>query len=1058
MNQATSFSVYNASAGSGKTFTLVKEYLKIVLTAESAYHFQKILAITFTNKAAAEMKERILESLRSFADEEANDMLLLISEETGMDAKKIQARSKRILENILQNYAAFTITTIDSFTHKLIRTFAYDLGLPLNFEVEMDGAKLIGEAVDMLISKIGTDSLLTQVLIDFSLQKVSEDKSWDIAKELNSIAKMLLNEGDRIYLQNLQLKSLEDFKSLEKKLKIEKRKIAALFIEKGQEGMAVIDALGIPYNSFSYTELPNFFKKLLNFQNLKFDELKFNGRLHKAVSNASFYAKKTEQTIQEKIDGAAPQLIALYEQVEQLYSAQFEKYILIDLVLKSLIPLAVVNHIQQELNSIKEQNNIRLSAEFNQLISDKIKREPAPFIYERLGEKFQHYFIDEMQDTSLLQWQNLIPLIDNALSQEQGSLLLVGDAKQAIYRWRGGEAEQFINLSLDGKGIEHNPFVIEKSNQNLAVNYRSFSEIIHFNNAFFTHVSQYLTNDAYNDLYVVGNQQQLNARTGGYVQLDFVEGADPSKEAREMAKQEKVLALIMDLDSSFKKSDVCILVRRNKEGVAIANYLSENGIEIISSETLLLQNSSKVKFLVDLLRFIQNPLNENAKFEVLSYLYDALKVSEPAHDFYRKMMAGSPEDFFKRLSTYAIHFDFNQFLQLPFYESVEAIIRAFNLLDKADAYVQFFLDFVLEFQRKNANDLSAFLELWDLKKDSLSIAAPESENAVRIMSIHKSKGLEFPVVIFPCELDTVTEIEPTVWYDELDPELYGDFSNALIPCSKKITFTGNKGKALFDRRKEVLALDNYNLLYVAMTRAVEQLYVITEHAINKKGEESLNKFSGLLINYLKSLTDDHAWEVNKLCYCFGEKSRVLPVRQTSDAIEVTPQNLFISTPWDSHAIEIVSSASKQWGTAQDTAIKHGLLVHEMLAEIDTQSQVEPVVQRYFRAGVIASDDVSDILDLLNAVVFHPELESYFQEGKTIVTERQIVNEEKQILIPDRLVFDGNTVVILDYKTGVESPDHKEQVDKYADVLTTMGYQVKSRILVYISYEPYIISY
>lgn len=1056
MDQATFFSVYNASAGSGKTFTLVKEYLKIVLTAESAYHFQKILAITFTNKAAAEMKERILENLRSFANQETNDMLLLLSEETGLEAQKIQLRSKRILENILQNYAAFTITTIDSFTHKLIRTFAHDLGLPLNFDVEMDGAKLIGEAVDMVISKIGTDSLLTEVLIDFSLQKVSEDKSWDISKELNSIAKMLLNESDRTYLQILQLKSLEDFKQLEKQLKSEKEKIAALFIEKGQEGMAVIDALGIPYNSFSHSELPNFFKKLLHIQNLKFDNLKFNGRLHKAVSNASFYAKKTERAIQEKIDGVAPQLIALYQEVEQLYSEQYGNYILIDLVLKSLIPLAVVNHIQQELNSIKEQNNIRLSAEFNQLISDKIKREPAPFIYERLGEKFQHYFIDEMQDTSLLQWQNLIPLIDNALSQEQGSLLLVGDAKQAIYRWRGGEAEQFINLSLEGKGPEHNPFVIEKSNQNLAVNYRSFSEIINFNNAFFTHVSQYLTNEVYNDLYVVGNQQLLNANTGGYVQLDFIDGSEQSKEELQEPKHEKVLELITNLDTNFKKSDVCILVRRNREGVAIANYLSENGIEIISSETLLLQNSTKVQFLVALLRFIQNPLNSKAKFEVLSYLHQRLEVSGPAHDFYSKMMSCPPSEFFKALWPHAIRFDFERFLQLPFYESVEAIIRAFKLLDKADAYVQFFLDFVLDFQRKNANDLSAFLELWDLKKDSLSVAAPESENAVRIMSIHKSKGLEFPVVIFPCELDITKEIDPKVWYDELDPALYGDFSNALIPCSSKITYTGQKGNDLYEQRREVLALDSYNLLYVAMTRAVEQLYVVTECALTKKGEASLAKFSGLIISFLQSLPEANAWNPEKLSYCFGHKSRRLPVKIASDSIEVSPQERFISTPWDSHDIEIVSNASKQWGTAQDTAVKHGLLIHEMLAEIYTQEQVASVVQQYFRAGIIAHEDVAGIIDLLKSVVYHPELASYFQKGKVIVTERQIVNEQKQILIPDRLIFDGTTVVILDYKTGAESPAHREQVDKYADVLRTMGYQVNAGILVYLSEKIYVV--
>ena len=820
--------------------------------------------------------------------------------------------------------------------------------------------------------------------------------------------------------------------------------------KKGKEGMSIIDGLGIPYNSFSYSDLPNFFKKLMNFKTLKVEDLKFEGRLSKAILNESLYGKKVSPQIKEKIDEVAVQLIALYRDVEHKYTENYGSYVLMDLVLKSLIPLAVLNHVQRELNSIKEHNNICLSAEFNQLISDKIKREPAPFIYERLGEKFQHYFIDEMQDTSLLQWQNLIPLIDNALSQEKGSLLLVGDAKQAIYRWRGGEAEQFINLSLNKGGKENNPFVVQKENQQLEVNYRSFSEIIQFNNAFFSHIAQYLSNSVYAELYKVGNQQQLNANIGGYVQIDFLDTKELEKEAAENSKPKKVLELLLNLDKNYNKSDVCVLVRRKKDGVAIANYLSENGIEIISSETLLLQNSAKVQFLIELLRYIQNPLNSNAKFELLSYLYHFLKIEKTAHVFYKEMMGCSQIEFFSALKTYGIDLHLEHYVQLPFYEGVEALIRAFKLLRTADAYVQFFLDFVLDFQRKNANDLSAFLVQWDAKKESLSIAAPESENAVRIMTIHKSKGLEFPVIIFPCDVDINSEIEPTVWYEDLNPAIYGTFTNALVPCSKKITYTGEKGVELYEERKEALALDNFNLLYVAMTRAVEQLYVVTDYSIDKNGHEKLNLFSGLFVNFLKSLPEESSWDSNRLSYAFGNSRRTVPLKTQTLTREVEIQDQFISTPWDSHNIEIVSNASVNWGTKQEAAIKFGLLVHEMLSKIHTNKQIESVVQSYFRAGIISNEDIPYILELLHMVVHHPELESYFQEGKTIVTERQIVNKDRQILIPDRLVFEGNTVVIMDYKTGAKSSAHKEQIDKYAAVLQVMGYQVKARVLVYIS--------
>ena len=513
MQQPATFQVYNASAGSGKTFTLVKEYLKVLLNSEDIFRFQKVLAITFTNKAAGEMKERVLNNLHDFSEGKENDLFQIIINEIPIDKPTIKERSKKILDAILQNYSAFSITTIDSFTHKIIKNFAYDLGLSLNFEVEMDAVSLLNEAVDVLISKIGTDKELTKLLIDFSLDKADDDKSWDISRELNEFSRILLNEDDTKHFRELADKKLEDFTNLKKKLTEHQQVIKMRFQEIGNNGLEIIESVQLDYKDFYRSMFPNHFVALSkNPEKAKFFE---DSKLRERIEENNFYAKSKSEDIKSVIEGILPELLQLYMKSEQLY----QQFLMNKLALKSVIPLAVLNHINLELTEIKEENNLRLNAEFNQLISDNIKDQPAPFIYERIGQRFMHYFIDEMQDTSVLQWQNLIPLIDNALAQENSSLLLVGDGKQAIYRWRGGKAEQFIDL---GSG-EENPFHIDKKKETLATNFRSYSEIINFNNSFFQHTANFLQNEDYSQLFVDGNKQLENSKKGGFVSLSFLE-------------------------------------------------------------------------------------------------------------------------------------------------------------------------------------------------------------------------------------------------------------------------------------------------------------------------------------------------------------------------------------------------------------------------------------------------------------------------------------------------------------------------------------------------------
>jgi len=1036
--QPSTFQVYNASAGSGKTFTLVKEYLKVVLQSEDRFVFQRILAITFTNKAAAEMRERILNNLEAFSKGKETDILPKIIEETTLDKEEIQQRSHQVLAAILQNYSAFGITTIDSFTHKIIKNFAHDLGLNLNFEVELDTATLLSQAVDVLISKIGIENDVTKTLIDFSLEKANEDTSWDISRDLNEFAKILLNESDADHFKKLSEKTVGDFIELKTNLTAHQKVLEKRFKEIGDQGVEIIKTMQLNHNDFYRSMLPKHFLALSDsVEKAKFFEA---SKLRERIEENLFYAKSKSEDVKTAIEGVLPELLTLYLESEICY----QKYLLHKLALKSVIPLAVLTKIHAELTTIKEENNIRLITEFNQLISDHIKDQPAPFIYERIGEKYRHYFIDEMQDTSVLQWQNLIPLIDNALAQEGSNLLLVGDGKQAIYRWRGGKAEQFIGLgSLDESSVKTNPFQVRKVVEKLETNYRSYSEIIQFNKSFFQHLAGYFQNETYQQLFLDGSAQEKTNKVGGYISIDFLE-KEIIKEDNELKYAKKVLGIIENVDANFSRNEICVLVRKKSHAVIIANYLSENNIEIVSSETLLLQNSKKVNFIIDLLQRIQHPNDDETLVEVLYFLHNHLEIQQEKQLFFEEFIKQPNEVLFAQFSAFGISFDSHNFHQLPFYEKIEEIIRSFELTTTSDAYLQFFLDLVFEHQRK-ATSVQEFLDFWKLKKNTLSIVAPDAPNAVQIMTIHKSKGLEFPIVIFPHDIDIYYQKNPKAWFSNLPSDRFNGFDELLISSSKDIRNVTEKGAEIYQKQREELELDNFNLLYVAFTRTIEQLYIVADKKVNAKGIVNINFSSGILMEYLKSIDQ---WNEEKTHYSFGDSKRRSVLKSTTTPTKIQEQ--FISTSWKDHNIHMLASSSKLWDTEQGKAVEFGNLIHEMMAKITTKSAVEKVVNQYVQRGIVDSEIAVSIAQSIRKIVNHPKLEAYYSDEVTVFNEREISTVDHQTIIPDRLVFNkNNEVIIIDYKTGMPLKKHHQQLLKYEEVLKSMNFKVLKKLLIYI---------
>lgn len=1036
MPQKDAFTIYNASAGSGKTYTLVKNYLKVLFQSAHPEKFKHILTITFTNKAVAEMKDRIIDTLKLFSDKtilkSSNSMFHELCSDLKTPPETLHKTSKRLLNTIIHNYAAFDISTIDGFTHKLIRTFAYDLRLPLNFEVELDQEALLSEAVDSLISKAGIDDELTKVLVDFAIEKADDDKSWDVAYDFNKIAKLLVNENDIPFIETLKDKTLNDFNTLKSQLKKEYTTLELNLAEIAKNVLTLIEEAGLEFNDFSGGYLPKHFKKIAS-QNFN---VSFGTKWQEDLETKNLYPKRVSNEVASIVEQIQPELADAFQNTKRgIFHFKFLKAFY-----KNITPLSVLNAIHKELTALKADQNKMMISEFNTIISEEIKDQPTPFIYERIGEKFSHYFIDEFQDTSKMQWDNLIPLINNSLSTETGRAMLVGDAKQSIYRWRGGKAEQFIDLF----NKNDRPFHIEQTVKDLKTNYRSSKEIINFNNRFFKFLASKVFHKKDYEMLYENAHQNTFLEDPGFVNIDFldIKREDP----RDELYSKRVLTTIQScLSNHFQLKDICILVRKKKEGVAVANYLSRHDIPIMSSETLLLNNSPKVVFINNMLALLIQPKNKEIKIEVLNYL-TALFHIENKHEFFSKHLNLELQVLFKHLEVFNVYINNSELLQLPFYDLVETIVRHFNLVKSSDAYIQFYLDVVLDFSQKKGSDIFGFLQYFEKKKDSLSIVSPKGQNAVQIMTIHKSKGLEFPVVIFPfADLDIYAEREPKEWFP-INKEIYQGFSHALLNYNKDFEFFGDVGQTIYTSHKAEQELDNINLLYVTLTRAVEQLYIISKKDISSKGIVNPRTYAGLFIEYLKTT---NTWEDSNLSYCFG--SPVKSINNTVEKNEIITQKNFISTDKKTHNIKVITKSGLLWDTAQQEAIEKGNLIHHIMSYIKTKDDIDFVIQDYINTSSISLEQSLTLKNMVTDIIFHPELEHYYTSDYTIYNERDVITEEGTILRPDRVVVNReNEAIIIDYKTGVEDFKHHEQLQSYQRVLEHMGLVVKKKLIIYIN--------
>jgi len=1044
------FTVYKSSAGSGKTYTLVKEYLKLILQSDNPNRYKHILAITFTNKAANEMKERVMTALNKLSAPNNNDefdgkFFSDIQNYVGLGTNELRNRSAKILEQILHNYSDLSISTIDKFVHKILKSFARDLRLSLDFEVEIDVKNVLEQVVDILISKIGEDKEITDLLLTFAEHKSDQDKSWKIDQDLLNVAYTITKEESDEFLSQLKPITVEGFQ----KQAISLKKYVTLFEQqlrsKSIEAMHLIRENGIAETALSRGKsgVFGYFNKLAK-GDLK--SLTPNSYVVATIEEDKWYSTKAGEDQKSSIDLVKQDLITIYKDIQQLRTSDFKKYVGKKLLLENIYSVAVLNELDKILQQVKKERNLVLISDFNKKISEVVTKEPAPFIYERLGERFRNYLLDEFQDTSVMQWQNLLPLLENTLATGNFNLI-VGDSKQAIYRFRSGEAEQFVQLP-NVYNHKDNPLVLSREEtlkqnydeRTLNTNYRSAKEVVEFNNVFFDRLLQGKSEEVRETFKDVEQVVKHEDKTG-YVEAQFFipEKGETDNQYYEYVKE----TINQSVGDGYTYSDIVVLVRNNKNGNKIANFLNDHDIPVLSSDSLLLHDNSKIKFLISFLRFLIHSEDEVAKLYILEYW--AKEKKRALHDIHREYSFVNERNrrvinlnqFFSDVQS---NIKLEELAQLSLFSIVEKAVISFDLEVKGDGYIQFFQETVYNFTTKNGNDIHHFIDWWDSKEGKLSIQMAEQINAVQIMTIHKSKGLQFPIVIVPYlnwRIDQSSG-KDLAWVSLTEEK--NELPAGLVRLSSSAE--DSIFSAAYTQEKDKLIQDSINLLYVAFTRPEDRLYLFSD--LPSSGKANSSSITGHVLPELQKM---EGWSEEDARLIMGERVTVSRLKE-KDASIISIERPIHQDSTRSR-LQISFQAPEVWDIENvDENKEYGKLVHKVFASINHNEDVDDVLSKYLLEGIITPKEMKDLKLKINRLLGLPIVAPWFKKGVVVKAEAAILDKKGNLHRPDRVIIDGEKATVIDFKTGVEGEGHHQQVRKYADLLLTMGYFPVDKFLLY----------
>ncbi|MGD2091016.1 MAG: UvrD-helicase domain-containing protein [Candidatus Aminicenantes bacterium] len=1038
------FVLYRSSAGSGKTFTLVKEYLKLVL--EHPEKFKHILAVTFTNKAAGEMKERILKALKNLSKKEDKILEDFLKQEVPQ-LQHIDRISSELLTTLLHNYSDFAIMTIDSFIHRVIKAFALEIGLPLNFTIDLNYEKMEDFVIQHLLDRVGKDEYITDIILKLVFSRVQEEKSWNIEADIRRFEKELFNEKNIDWIISIsQLDNIEFYRFMEQ-LETIRRSYVETFNKLGQQALDLIQKVGLTMDDFAYKKSgpAGFLQKcaLLRVGGEK------NFEMGSRFRNGQWYSKSAPAEIKSAIEQLLDSgLGQISEEIIRCYDTLRSQALTAAVILDNIYLAAVVNQVKALIEEYKKENNVVPISEFNVKVYEIVKNSPVPFIYAIIGERYNHYLIDEFQDTSRLQWENLFPLIDNALGSGLFNMA-VGDGKQSIYRWRGGNVE-IMETDIKGKIIPEQLAIKE-----LEKNFRSRKNIVDFNNRFFESLRAFykeentLLEGIYSDI-----AQDPMPNPGGFVSLRFIEETPTGEEADPMVCQQ-VKTIIDDCKArNWDYNDIAVLVRENKKGQLVAEYLLQQGIPVVSPDSLILSRIPLIRFLINALTYLNNPADKIAWSTIIYFMnlhhgkkpLDATTIGDYLQEEKENSWKISEEigEFYRRR---------NYLIRMPVYEVIEELIRIFGLnqpgesLDfETSGYLQAFLDVVSRYTAENSVDLSSFLDWWEFNKEEFTLEVPENKPAIKIMTIHKAKGLEFPIVIVPY----------VEWEHRPDRQLWL-LPDPLLPTDPplKTPMPVNSVKLLeetffrsgFKKEKEKVLIDNINLLYVAFTRGIDSLHIIVQRKKNNENYERLNEWA---IDENNKMQPDENVEGK---YKFGEPIfKEKPVKEEPEEIEFQAAKQLISNEWYSK-ITIRRKSKEYWRFDKNYHAERrawGILIHQVLSNIRSIEDMPSAVQRTLVSGDIEAQE-QEILEKKIRDIFEIEtVKQWFrpEQQRHVFIESPIITDEG-VLRPDRVMVDKYSVTIVDFKTGEERNSHIKQMIQYKNAVKAMGYKEIEAFLFYL---------
>ncbi|MBE0649355.1 MAG: UvrD-helicase domain-containing protein [Bacteroidales bacterium] len=1037
------FRVYKSSAGSGKTTTLVKEYLKIALQRPES--FRNLLAITFTNKASREMKDRIIGTLEKYSMGEADDAFSRdIMNETGLTVEQITERAGELLSQILHHYDDFSVSTIDSFVHQVVRSFSTDLKLPQGFEIVIDEDDIIPFIVEGIYDKLGTDKAFTEILLEFARKRVDDERGYDPTEELARFIKKQLKEEGFHEIKKLEHYSTKDFLIIIKKLQASLFSTKEIMIKTASEAYNLIEQRGLDASDFYQGKngVKSYLQRIAEWPQ-NWEKLFPNSYIKRAIEEDVWYSAKLDSAKSSSIDEIAPRLKTALQEI----TGKVSFYAIRKLVYDNIYELALLREIRLIFDEYTAKTQKVHISEFNKRIYEEVASQPVPFIYERIGRRYRNFLIDEFQDTSVLQWNNLLPLIDESLSNGNFNML-VGDAKQAIYRFRSGEVELFTHLpklflaSENPENAQREQNLVNNyDEQKLEINYRSREEIIGFNNRFFDFAGKKLKEN-FGKVY---EEQEQNLpekkKEGGYISIQFLESESASD------YREKVLVQIVEnvqklVSEGYPVKDICILTRTNQASAEIASNLVSLGIPVVSSESLKLSVSPLVRMLVAFLKLLSEPNDQLAFAEFLTPFLVLRNSAENFHSIFTEAVM-HPNRLVWFLEKYNVQLPSAEALrQKSVYEILDEVAPHLADVVSSDVFLQFFLDFAYEKRQVYRSSIEAFIELWEEKKSDLSIVMPEGLEAVQVMTAHKAKGLKFGTVIVDLYNNKNTNTRGEFWMDIDFPELK-ELNIGLLKIGKSLSLV-DKGE-IYEYESAKTELDYLNLVYVAFTRAVDALEIVCF-----RKEDKGDKFSEWVRDFLVS---NGQWQEGKQVYEFGNFETIGLHQEQVEKKQVEEPISVPSAPWNKH-IAVAPVEDVFWEAfGKKPARTYGNLIHEMLSKIEVISNIDRVVEGYHLSGLIDAEELPEISKLLHHLISIKEVAPYFQDGLFVKIESEIFDaENKRILRPDRVVQIEDKLAIIDYKTGEKRHEHIRQVENYAAVFKKMGYEHIDKILIYINEE------